>query len=887
MTDWTDIVVDGMRLSPDEALRDLDRADCEDSLYTFLEYAWRYIDPSPFVPGWPLEAIAEHLQAVVDGDIRKLVINIPPRMGKQVADDTPVLTTKGWMRHGDLRVGDHVFSPSGKPVRVKAVSGKTPSNVRVEFFDGSVIYCHENHEWTLYNRSSRLWETVETRLFLEPRRGRWGKTGRTTKRTLSAGRALHQLPLVQPVQFPSASLPIDPYVLGVWLGDGSTGKACITHSPKDREHIDHIINLGFAPSAVWAHAQTGVLTTSFAYTGMKERLSTAGVLTRKHIPEVYQTASVQQRLQLLAGLIDTDGHVDRNGRCHFSNTNRALIDGVVSLVRSMGWRASVNENAPRKSSSGVQGTKTCWVVAFQPTEKLPTKLPRKQVKRFAPRRAIGLKSVKYHPCGKTGHCIEVDAEDGLYLVGRALIPTHNSTICSVAFPAWVWTQRHESPTSGASVPLLHASYALSLAMRDSVKCRRLIESPWYQSLWGKRFHLVGDQNTKGRFQNSARGERLITAVDARVTGEGGNIIVVDDPNAANEALSRAMIEACTEWWDGTMSTRLNDSRNGAFVVIQQRLGEQDLTGHILETDTGWTHLCLPMKYEPERSFTTLTDWKDPRDEAGELLWPERFNAAQVAELEKRLGPWKAAGQLQQRPEPAGGGIIKREWWEPWPDAAYPPMDFIVASVDTAYTTKTENDYSAMTVWGVFSGDVVAQNTKEIQRDGNVAETPQREYAQQTPKVMLMTAWQERLELHDLVKKIADTCKSMKVDKLLIEDKAAGHSVAQELRRMFGYEDFTVQLINPGAIDKMARLYSIQHLFAEGMVYAPDRSWSDMVITQTGTFPKARHDDLVDTVSMALRHMRDIGLLSRSAERLAEVQDSLRHRGGPPKALYDI
>ena len=139
----------------------------------------------------------------------------------------------------------------------------------------------------------------------------------------------------------------------------------------------------------------------------------------------------------------------------------------------------------------------------------------------------------------------------------------------------------------------------------------------------------------------------------------------------------------------------------------------------------------------------------------------------------------------------------------------------------------------MTVWGVFSGDVVAQNTKEIQRDGNVAETPQREYAQQTPKVMLMTAWQERLELHDLVKKIADTCKSMKVDKLLIEDKAAGHSVAQELRRMFGYEDFTVQLINPGAIDKMARLYSIQHLFAEGMVYAPDRSWSDMVITQIG------------------------------------------------------
>jgi len=171
-----------------------------------------------------------------------------------------------------------------------------------------------------------------------------------------------------------------------------------------------------------------------------------------------------------------------------------------------------------------------------------------------------------------------------------------SSICSIAFPAWVWAQKHISSTSGPGVPLLHASYALSLAMRDSVKCRRLIESPWYQSLWGDRFSLVGDQNTKGRFQNDKKGERLITAVDARVTGEGGNIIVVDDPNAANEALSEASIYACTEWWDGTMSTRLNDSKTGAFVVIQQRLGESDLTGHILETDTGWTHLCLPMKY---------------------------------------------------------------------------------------------------------------------------------------------------------------------------------------------------------------------------------------------------------------------------------------------------
>lgn len=463
-----------------------------------------------------------------------------------------------------------------------------------------------------------------------------------------------------------------------------------------------------------------------------------------------------------------------------------------------------------------------------------------------------------------------------------------STICSVAFPAWVWAQRYDSPTSGPGVPLLHASYALSLAIRDSVKCRRLIESPWYRSLWGDRFKLTGDQNTKGRFQNDKRGERLITAVDARVTGEGGNIIVVDDPNAANEVLSEATIEATTEWWDGTMSTRLNDIKNGAFVVIQQRLGEQDLTGHILETDTGWTHLCLPMKYERDRSFVTSIGWEDPRKEEGDLLWPDRFDEAQVADLSKRLGPWKAAGQLQQRPEPKGGGIIKREWWINWEEPAYPLMDFVVASLDTAFTVKQENDFSALTVWGVFSGDTVARATKQVLREGgrlNVEET--RDYSQQHARVMLMNAWQERLELHDLVKKVADTCKAMKVDRLLIEDKAAGHSVAQELRRLFGYENFTVLLINPGAFDKMARLYSVQHLFAEGMVYAPDKMWADMVMTQCGTFPKARHDDLVDTVSMALRHMRDLGLLIRGDEHTAEVQESMRHMGKSPPPLYGI
>lgn len=460
-----------------------------------------------------------------------------------------------------------------------------------------------------------------------------------------------------------------------------------------------------------------------------------------------------------------------------------------------------------------------------------------------------------------------------------------STITSVAFPAWTWAQPVRSPTSGPGVQFLMASYANQLVLRDSVKCRRLIESPWYQKLWGERFALNSDQNTKSRFSNDQGGERLITSVGAAVTGEGGSIIVIDDPNSASEAFSEATIESTIEWWDGTMSTRLNDQKTGAYVIIQQRLAENDLTGHVLEKDVGeWTHLCLPMKYEADRAFVTNIGWEDPRTEEGQLLWPDRFGDKEVANLERSLGPFMAAGQLQQRPEPAGGGIIKREWWKLWEEASFPPMDYIIASLDTAYTVKTNNDYSALSVWGVFTTDATAVANRVIDAEGR----PQyfdRTYSESAPKLMMMHAWQERLEFHDLVEKVAKTCKALKVDKLLVENKAAGISVSQELRRLYGAEGFAVQLSDPKSMDKLARLYSVQHLFADGMVYAPDRTWADTVITQVGQFPKGKHDDLVDTVSMSIRHLRDIGLLTRSQERIEELERMKVYPGKQDAPLY--
>jgi predicted phage terminase large subunit-like protein len=242
-------------------------------------------------------------------------------------------------------------------------------------------------------------------------------------------------------------------------------------------------------------------------------------------------------------------------------------------------------------------------------------------------------------------------------------PRHmKSSIISVMWPAWEWTFKPETRW-------LCASYAAQLSIRDSVACRRLIESAWYQSLFSEAFTLTSDQNTKGRFENDRRGYRLSASVDGAATGEGGDRIVVDDPHNVKDTDSPTKREAVIRWWSKTMATRLNDPKRSAKVVVMQRIHEKDLSAHIVEEETHeeWEHLCLPARFEPSHPVRspeepTKLGWKDPRSDEGELLWPERFDEEAQAKIEKSLGTYGAAGQMQQRPHPEGGGIVKRHWF---------------------------------------------------------------------------------------------------------------------------------------------------------------------------------------------------------------------------------
>ena len=281
--------------------------------------------------------------------------------------------------------------------------------------------------------------------------------------------------------------------------------------------------------------------------------------------------------------------------------------------------------------------------------------------------------------------------------------TMKSLLVGVFWPAWCWIKRRH-------MKFMFASYAADLSQRDSTRCRQLVESQWYQSRWPLR--LSDDQNTKGKWDNAEGGWRMATSVGGKGTGEHPDVKIADDPHNTMQAQSDAERRSAVDWWDSTMTMR-GALRNSRSVVVMQRLHQNDLSGHLLASDTGWTHLCLPMRYEPPtpdpetkepvpRMRTTPIGWQDPRTEPGELLWPAGYGEEKVARLEAKLGS-NAPGQLQQRPTPKGGGEFKREWFKV-AEVRPPGITKWVRYWDKAATTGGKGAESASVLMGKYSVD---------------------------------------------------------------------------------------------------------------------------------------------------------------------------------------
>lgn len=368
--------------------------------------------------------IASQIQAFIDDpDALFLGFSMPPGTGKALADDTPVLTRNGWIKHGELVVGDEVISLDGKFVKVTHVHPKVSVNCEITFTNGQKVICHENHEWLVYDRRQSKERLLETKLLESQVIHGGAEVGRR-------GHRYHiQLPHKNPIVGECKELPVAPYTFGAWLGDGRNGNPDICGDAADNAVIDGVLADGYEISWQSTHNSTGVK--YYGFKNLRSPLQDLGFChsrrrVEKFIPDMYLTASTKQRLQLLAGLLDTDGTcMKAEGKYRFTTTEEKLKDSFIALVSTFGWRCSVTEVQPTVSSSGIVGKHIYWVVQFNPTLDIPCRLERKRLPKLSKARRIAVQSIRRcEP--QLGNCITV--EGGLYLVGQTLIPTHNSTL---------------------------------------------------------------------------------------------------------------------------------------------------------------------------------------------------------------------------------------------------------------------------------------------------------------------------------------------------------------------------------------------------------------------------------------------------------------------------
>lgn len=411
---------------------------------------------------------------------------------------------------------------------------------------------------------------------------------------------------------------------------------------------------------------------------------------------------------------------------------------------------------------------------------------------------------------------------------------------AVFWPTWVW-----GPQEKPSTRWLFVSYAEALSIRDSVKCRNVIKSNWYQRNWGDIYALSGDQNEKRRFENNKTGYRLASSIDGSNTGEGGDVVVIDDPHNVKDGESDAIRESTLLTFREVIPSRLNDPKTGAIVVVMQRVHDGDVSALCLEQ--GYVHLCLPMEYEPKRMITTPIGFNDPRTIDGELLWPERIGKVEVEGYKKSLGSYAYAGQYQQRPTPRGGGMIKKHWFKFWQPKGrnLPPVE-----------VRMEDG-------SIFKCEVIDLpekfNIKVQSWDMNFKETSDSAFvvgeiwSQFVAKRFLLDQIREVLDFpktlvafEQLTKKHPDATAKY------VEDKANGPAVISSLKNKIS----GIIPVEPDG-DKIARMAAVSYLWEAGNVYIPHPAlypWVEEYIAELTAFPKSAYKDQADTTSQVLRKL---------------------------------
>ncbi len=390
-------------------------------------------------------------------------------------------------------------------------------------------------------------------------------------------------------------------------------------------------------------------------------------------------------------------------------------------------------------------------------------------------------------------------------------PRYLKSFCvSVAFPAWVLGNNPEKR-------IIVASYSEKLSLKHSTDCRLIIENEWFQNIF-KNCILSKNQNEKYKFSTTFNGYRFATSINGTLTGEGGDILIVDDPHNPQDVLNNKYRQKTIDWYGNTFSSRLNDKKNGAIIIVMQRLHNEDLSGYLLEKG-GWTHLNLPVLFEEETKISIGNFSKIIKK--GELLFEEREGEREIEKIKLDMGTYTFNAQYQQKPMVENSGMFKKEWLKYYDKDIN--FENIYLSFDTAIKAGVNNDPTVCTIWGEYKNNYY-----------------------------LIDVFRKWLEYPDLKKEAINLIKKYEPLAVLIEDKASGQSLIQDLKNTIKSNIIPIKVTK----DKITRFASVTPFFESGRIFIfKNNFWQFDFEYELMGFPNIKHDDQVDSVSQFLNWIR--------------------------------
>jgi predicted phage terminase large subunit-like protein len=390
-------------------------------------------------------------------------------------------------------------------------------------------------------------------------------------------------------------------------------------------------------------------------------------------------------------------------------------------------------------------------------------------------------------------------------------PRHTkSEFASYLLPSWMVGRNPK-------LKIIQVTHTGELAIRFGRKAKHLIDSEDYGKIFKTR--LQEDSQAAGRWETAQGGEYFAAGVGGAITGRGADLLIIDDPHSEQDAMSANAFENCYEWYTSGPRQRLQPG--GQIVLVMTRWSKKDLTGILMKNQK-----------EVKGDQWEVVEFPAIMDHGP--VWPEYWNAEELEKVKTTLpvGKWNA--QWMQRPTSEEGALIKREWWRKWEKDTPPNLHYVIQSYDTAFMKKETADYSAITTWGVFY--------PEEEKPANL---------------ILLDCVKERYEFPELRRVALDQYKYWKPEMVIIEAKASGLPLTYELRQM----DIPVQTFTPSkGNDKHVRVNTCAPLFESGMIWAPDQKFAEEVIEECASFPHGDHDDLVDSMTMAVMRFRQGGFI---------------------------